>query len=124
MSDDIDTYCKVFLQGVDPSEAGEKISSLLGEETREHLWRISHAEVEVRRNPDAGAAADFIGWPTVIEVETEPDTPGDSVVALVSGILTTLWESGVPAVAACDFEEMLPWRGGIDRFGGPSTSVH
>ena len=75
------------------------------------------AVVEVLRNPDAsqGDETDFLFWPVLVEVDSDG---APAVVELATTILTQLWNHGFPTVAACDYEDELPWRGGIARLDG------
>ncbi|WP_146044384.1 hypothetical protein [Amycolatopsis sp. BJA-103] len=91
------------------------MTGLLGVRDRLGVFSLPEAIVDVSRNPGRGATGDFIGWPAIVEVEAEEGAERASVVGLVSRILSALWEAGIPAVAACDYEDELPWRGGIGR---------
>lgn len=58
--------------------------------------------------------SDFLSWPTVLECE---QTSGRE--AFVSGVrhsLEALWGAGISAVAACEFEDLLPHSGCIELF--------
>lgn len=59
----------------------------------------------------------FLHFRFMLELYSDEDgEPEDAEVAealeLVSSLLVALWQSGIPAVAACDYEERLPWSGG------------
>jgi hypothetical protein len=114
------THCKVFVNEAEPSIVATLSASLY----------VPGVVVEVCRNKDATGpsaqvphqdhAADFADvkdgfllWPVVVELETEDDGP--AIVAAAADLLRSLWDAGHPAVAACDFEEDLPWGGGIQR---------
>ncbi|GAB3754830.1 hypothetical protein [Microlunatus parietis] len=75
----------------------------------------SNAELDVLRNPDTDAGYSFLGWPILIEIAAENDADNESIVGTTSSILKTMWDAGIPTVAACDYEDELPWRGGIGR---------
>ncbi|MFF5506489.1 hypothetical protein [Streptomyces roseolus] len=62
---------------------------------------------------------DFLQWPTVLECEAHAGTPAE-VVQAVTTVLEALWHGGFKAVAACDFEDELPARGGADRYPRPA----
>ncbi|MEV6809775.1 hypothetical protein [Streptomyces sp. NPDC051132] len=64
---------------------------------------------------------DFLEWPTVLECQASAGAPAEAVQA-VTAILEALWRSGFKAVAACDFEDELPARGGIDRYPRPVSA--
>ncbi|MGW2477748.1 hypothetical protein [Streptomyces sp. NPDC001665] len=71
---------------------------------------------------------DFLEWPTVLECEALEGAPAEEVVQAITAVLEALWHGGFKAVAACDFEEALPARGGLDRYpipnsGGAGASV-
>lgn len=72
------------------------------------VWVRESVEVEVRKNPDQGAAEDFIGWPTFVEIAPESGDTSDSqvlgVAQMVSGKLSR--EFG-QTVTAANYEEML-----------------
>lgn len=65
--------------------------------------------------------SDFLEWPTVLECEAPAGTQAE-VVQAVTAVLEALWRSGFKAVAACDFEDELPARGGIDRYPLPASA--
>ncbi|MFG2566313.1 hypothetical protein ACGFR6_12840 [Streptomyces sp. NPDC048567] len=64
---------------------------------------------------------DFMEWPTVLECAATAGAPAEVVKAITS-LLETLWHEGFKAVAACDFEDELPARGGMDRYPLPVPS--
>ncbi|WP_149553079.1 hypothetical protein [Streptomyces marokkonensis] len=65
---------------------------------------------------------DFLQWPTVLECEATAGTPAE-VVQAVAVVLEALWRGGFKALAACDFEDELPARGGIDRYPYPAPAL-
>ncbi|MFB9518269.1 hypothetical protein [Streptomyces purpureus] len=65
---------------------------------------------------------EFLEWPTVLECEAPAGVEPGAVVAAVTAVLETLWCRGWKAVAACDFEDELPARGGGERYPLPSAS--
>jgi hypothetical protein len=73
--------------------------------------------MDVRTNPDVdtGVRDDFVRWPVLIEAEAEDPSSRNPMVEVVARMLEALWKAGNPAVAACDFEDELPWAGGIRR---------
>jgi hypothetical protein len=66
--------------------------------------------------------SDFLQWPTVLECEAADGAPAE-VVQAVTAVLGALWHGGFKAVAACDFEDELPARGGIDRYPRPTPAT-
>jgi len=100
-------YCKVFVRT--DATAGAVL---------ETLARLlpGGVVIDVRRNAatEGDPGDDFVRWPVTIDVDAE-EADHATVVDTVARILTALWETGQPAVAACDYEDELPWAGGIGR---------
>ncbi|MEU0851501.1 hypothetical protein ABZ387_26595 [Streptomyces flaveolus] len=65
--------------------------------------------------------SDFLQWPTVLECEAHAGKRAE-VVQAVAAVLEALWGGGFKAVAACDFEDELPARGGTDRYPYPAPA--
>ncbi|MFE1318444.1 hypothetical protein [Kitasatospora phosalacinea] len=104
-------YCAIFLQGASRQGATELVTTGLDAPADGYTVRIGDVEVDVRPNPDAGLADDFIGWSLKIDVEGRRA----AVVSAASQVLRTAWTAGLKAVAAYDFEDDLPERGGYPR---------
>ncbi|WDG29868.1 hypothetical protein N7925_16705 [Streptomyces sp. CA-278952] len=113
------SYCKILVANITVDETQRLLSSLCGGAFERRTLTVGEMEIEVRRNPDAQADGvqpdDFVRWP--VQIETEPMTPHGETTAVktVSRILEALWDAQAQAVAACDFEDELPWMGGIQR---------
>jgi hypothetical protein len=96
-----DVDCAIY---TDFAGSGEALAELAG----------GADAVTVRPNPDFHEERrlefpwGFMQFPHVIDVR--PTAPGH--VELVSSILQRLWGAGVPAVAACEYEDQLPELGG------------
>jgi hypothetical protein len=75
-------------------------------------------EFEVRRNSDSDAARatqfpdGFLFFRYRLEFYPGVDVPREAQIAAISCILPALWSQGIAAVAACDYEDELPHRGG------------
>jgi hypothetical protein len=74
--------------------------------------RAAHNDYET----DGLDPSDFIGWPSVLECEPLPGVGAATYVDTVGAALTALWTAGYRAVAACDFEDRLPYSGGMARY--------
>ncbi|MGW3346312.1 hypothetical protein ACWDA3_23635 [Nonomuraea rubra] len=109
-------YCKIFTTAPE-AYLKTQLAILLGGEFDRHAMDLADLVVEVRRNPDAHidttAVAEFLSWPFLIELEEENGATS-AMVESVSAIIRTLWAAGHKAVAASDFEDELPWKGGIE----------
>ncbi len=55
---------------------------------------------------------DFIGWPCLMDCQPTNSATLEEVVNVVSKIIEALWGAGIRAVAACDYEHLLPRKGG------------
>ncbi|MEU6176089.1 hypothetical protein ABZ832_29795 [Streptantibioticus parmotrematis] len=121
MTDTQYLYCKTFVeQGTTASVMATLAATLKGAFSR-HSMTVGGLVVEVRRNSDAPldipVGDDFVQWPVLVEVDAEENQDRDLMVETVGTILRTLWESGNRAICACDFEDELPWSGGIELLG-------
>jgi hypothetical protein len=112
-------YCKVFVKHDEPTTILARLAALLGAEPERRTLELAGLVLDVRKNPDTApdAGDDFVQWPVIVEAETESPNAGPATVQAMTRILNDLWTAGIPAVAACDFEDELPWRGGIQRLG-------
>jgi hypothetical protein len=110
-------YCKVFVNHDEPATVLTRLAALLDAETERRTLLLPGLVMDVRQNPDLAqdAGNDFVQWPVIIEAEAEGSDAGPAMVQAMTQILTDLWTAGIPAVAACDFEDELPWHGGIQR---------
>jgi hypothetical protein len=107
-------FCKMFVRSGDPENVRAALTEVLDGCEPGRSEELPGVTVEVLRNPDVSPndATNFLFWPVLVEVESD----GTSVVVdLTTAILTQLWDRGFPTVAACDYEDELPWRGGIAR---------
>lgn len=111
-------YCKIFTNAPDVETVTGLLAPALGNPfdsyNETHFFDLS---IEVRRNPDVDATRndDFLFWPVLVELEAEEEGNPSTMTQTVTSILETLWEDHYSAVAACDFEDELPWAGGIRR---------
>ncbi len=107
-------YCKVFVNEVDPDRVASIAAASVGGPPDRCLIELEGIVLEVRPNADAGWVSDFLGWPITIEVEAADGTVSEPAVSTVTALLQALWNAETPAVAACDYEDELPHRGGIN----------
>lgn len=110
-------YCKIFVAKASEKEVRAVISSALGVRFRGKSTDMDDVIIEVRRNPDShgdmGFNEDFLHWPIIVEFEDHSRiSPLKEKVTL---LLNSLWGESIPSIAACDFEDQLPWGGGIKR---------
>lgn len=132
--------CAIYLQP--PAEVGldgvaSTVAQMLGARAQKGPSAVTvilpHGEIDVRANgnfnpnrvtefPDG-----FLNFRFVLEFfKTQPGS--EHQLANVAGILGQFWSLGWPAVAACDYEDQLPRRGGykdrdVFRLGSSGPSL-
>jgi hypothetical protein len=107
-------FCVIYVRGGDRQAVTALVAvTLVAEADEYNTVRSGRMEFEIRRNPDAGLADGFIGWP--FRVEAESGEASSVFVEAVSRVLRVAWDRGFDAVAACDFEDELPELGGLPR---------
>jgi hypothetical protein len=115
------SYCKILVDGIGVERAQRLLGGLFEGTFERHAMTLNGMDVEVRRNPDHllenESTDDFVRWP--VQVDIEPVAPeGEAAMReTVARILEALWSVQAQAVAACDFENELPWNGGIGLLG-------
>jgi hypothetical protein len=109
--------CVMYVRDTSAEQAQDLLAQLLGAEVKRRTLYLPALSMDVRTNPDVdmGAGDHFVRWPVLIEAEAEDPSSRNPMVEVMSRMLEALWEAGHPAVAACDFEDELPWAGGIKR---------
>lgn len=111
------SYCKIFVKYDESSAMLARLAATFGVEPERRSLPLPGLVLDVRPNPDRDPAADddFVRWPITVEAEADdPDSPA-VMVPTVRQILADLWGTDIPAIASCDFEDELPWQGGIQR---------
>lgn len=115
----------IYVDAVAASRVVGRLREALGLEDDGPELTVGPVRVEGEPNDYAtGRRAhpfDFLQWPTVLECEAPAGAPAE-VVQAVTTVLEALWRGGFKAVAACDFEDELPARGGIDRYPRPASA--
>jgi hypothetical protein len=110
-------YCKIFVDArLSEKELTAVITRLLGGRLRNFTVEAPVVEVDVRTNDAVmqvpGEAPSFVNFPFYLDVEPSPERSAsrEDYVCAVSGLLRGLWDLGLDAVAACQFEDELPRR--------------
>ncbi|WP_367127652.1 hypothetical protein [Saccharothrix sp. HUAS TT1] len=123
-------FCKVFVKDLDVRATADVLADL-GLPLNPPRFPgdgcavIGPVVLEVGVNHAGGEASsedDFVVWPVHIELGPISDDPGVSDAELAVTMVETtaivvrgFWDRGHPVVAACDYEDNLPWNGGIGR---------
>lgn len=71
---------------------------------------VAHNDYEI----DLVRSSDFICWPSVLECTQPSGSSAAEFMDAIGRCLDALWKAPFRAVAACDFEDRLPYSGGID----------
>jgi len=115
-------YCKLFVDADDISQLellGQVVRCLGDPPPSVERWSIlgPHFAIDVRHNEDFDANGrkepdGFVHFRYYLDVDALPGQQRASQIALVAQILQCLWSRGYAAIAASDFEDELPNRGG------------
>jgi hypothetical protein len=112
-------YCKIFVKSSDHELVKTMLVQLFGGTFRRRDLQVGNLELRVLTNsyaPDpATLGPDFVEWPVMIEIAMDDPGDGAQMVAAATQVVTSFWQTDLPAVTACDFEDELPWNGGIQR---------
>lgn len=113
------SYCKLYVSSRDRNAVMTLLSNEIGAVASGYFATAGCLSLDVLRNSDAddGPLNDFVFWPTIIEV-TNVGGSDDEMIDTLSTLLRSAWAYDLPVVAACPFEEELPWSGGIGRVRG------
>lgn len=120
-------FCEIFVE-TDRSKDGleQLIAELLDAAVERHGFATTIVGpgyvLDVHRNervfapadPQARQVRDFVEWPYYLEIDATAEQTRQAQIAVIARLLIGLWEAGLGAVAACDFEDELPRRGGYN----------
>jgi hypothetical protein len=118
MHDRQDLYCKIFVNGAPAREdLIQLVARTVGGTFEFHAVVAAGAEIYVSHNDEDDALRarepdGFLFYPYYLDVTAEPGQTRSAQIALVATLLEAFWAAKLDAVAACDFEEELPRRGG------------
>jgi hypothetical protein len=115
-----DLYCKIYVDTEMSKELFlDFIAKTINGEIELRTVCGSFFEVDVVNNQDAeplqAISRDdgFLFYPYYLDVEPFENINREDYVASIAMLLKALWDSGAKAVAACDFEDELPYEIGI-----------
>ena len=118
MLDRQDLYCKIFVNGAPTREdLLQLVARTVGGTIKFHTVVAAGAEIDVARNDEddvlrAREPDGFVFYPHYLDVTAVPGQTPSAQITLVATLLEAFWAAKLDAVAACDFEEDLPRRGG------------
>ncbi len=101
------------------SDLVEVVAEVLDGDTDMNTARAARTEVLFANNGDADAdrAAEwpdgFLYFPSVLEVYAAAHAPRYERAGVTARLLSALWSRGMAAVAACEYEDLLPAAAGL-----------
>ncbi len=130
-----DLDCKVYLE---PNQSLEELSEFMGlalsapagVARRRVLIQVPSGELEIRVNPDwqADRAAEFpdgfLFFRYVVEYYPLAQIKREERVSFVASLLQLFWKQHWAAIAACDYEDALPHKGGYGNVSLPWPSTN
>ncbi|MUL40457.1 hypothetical protein FZ103_04560 [Streptomonospora sp. PA3] len=110
-------YCKIYVDGISLEDLQSFMADMFGGRFEVRTMYLDGYSIDVRNNPSVVGEGDggFVEWPLLVEFDADGGVSDEAAVRTVARILNGLWENGLQAVASCDFEDELPWSGGIAR---------
>lgn len=118
-----DLYCKLYIDtDLEIEQLKDKITSIVSGEKQ--LFRTivtTFGEIDVNKNEDFDdkkrelVPDGFIYSKYYLDIEPKEDIGQQDYISSIGDLLKSLWDNGLKSVAACDFEEELPQKGGYSR---------
>jgi hypothetical protein len=126
--------CKIFCEA---DSAQRVLTELLAEEATSEVSsspassviKSAIGELEIRRNDDRDEVSarhfpdGFLHFRYVLEFYRRPEAKHKEEVDYVARLLDLLWSRTFPAVASCDYENVLPHHGGYKDASLPWPSA-
>lgn len=121
LNDDFDPFCKIFLDtDFDRDTVLAYIKENIGGVLEKSSITNDICNLDLLRNDDfheqkRNESPDgFLFSRYLIETEANEDIGTETYITTLSSLLEGLWRRGFKAVASCDFEELLPNKGGYN----------
>lgn len=128
MAVEVNLYCHLYVDANVSEEAlATDLAKLLGARAEGESVSTKEGDLSVRRNKefDAEMRKDpldgFLYYHLHVDVEPAMEIGREKAVAFISNLLEHLWSRDYPAVAACDYEDDLPHKGGYKSVYTPSV---
>lgn len=114
-------YCKIFVNAsLDRQHLIEKIGNSVSGNVQNTRVTNAATEIDIRTNQDYDPEAarekpdGFVFFRYYLDVDQAPGANRPQFVRGISELLEALWACGIEAIAACDFENELPKKGGYN----------
>ena len=118
-----DLYCKLYVDtDFEIEQLKDEITSMVS--GQKQLFRTivtTFGEIDVNKNEDFDDKKrdiepdGFIYSRYYLDIEPKEDIEQQDYISGIGDLLQSLWSNGLKSVAACDFEEELPQKGGYGR---------
>jgi hypothetical protein len=112
-------YCKVFLDcDINQEKLIQLIAILIDGQIEFKTVSNDYCEIDIEKNEDFHDIQrhdypdGFLHYSYYLDIEPYEEVIFSSYLAVVTNLLEQIWSKGYQAVAACDFEEDLPRKGG------------
>ena|SRR5688572_7183178 len=126
--------CKIY---VETDQSLDDLTTLMSSEAAargvskgpsSRVLRSDFGEIEIRKSDDSDPARvaefpdGFLFFNSIAEFYLHSELSTELRTSVIASILNRLWLQGIPAVAACDFEDDLPKKGGYQDSSIPWPS--
>jgi hypothetical protein len=112
-------YCKVFLDcDINQERLIQLMATLIDGRIESKTVSNDHCEIDIKKNEDFHEIQrhdypdGFLYYLYYLDIEPCEEVTFSSYLDIITNLLEQLWSKGYQAVAACDFEEELPRKGG------------
>lgn len=121
MEEEYDLFTKIFVDSDDDKEmlldtvsnivmGNISGSSILTEQAEIFIFNNGDFDKDKRNQGNDG----FLYYKYYLEIEPTEDVIDRNYVLEISNLLTRLWDADFKAIASCDFEDLLPRKGGYN----------
>jgi hypothetical protein len=112
-------YCKIFLDcDLEREQLTQMIAISIDGRIESKTILSNYCEIDIKNNEDFHDIQrhdypdGFFYYPYYLDIEPSEEVLFSSYADVITKLLEYLWNKGYQAVAACDFEEDLPRKGG------------
>ena len=120
MNNEIDYYCGLYVDASsDENSFSSELASTFGissdkwndiETSVGNIYVVKNDEFDEKQRKDIDDG--FLFYKYKLEIEPKPSLNKSQTIEFISKILEHCWSQGYPAVASCDYEDLLPEKGG------------
>ncbi|MNM90804.1 hypothetical protein D3C81_1030790 [compost metagenome] len=121
MEEKIDLFTKIFVDSdVDKEMLLDTVSNIVMGTISGSSILTKQAEIFIFNNGDFDEDKrnqgndGFLYYKYYLEIEQTEDADESNYVLEISNLLTKLWNADFKAIASCDFEDLLPRKGGYN----------